>query len=220
MNSALQPIVQNLQQVNQSLNKTETLAAIGLSSTVDNTNTGQEKSQTAGGGEINKQHSKNNIAAKSTANHAESRPVQAHSAKKQAVASPSEKQTEIGASVQDSEKQTEMAAKIQDSEKEVEVSDLVKIKLPALIETTAYGRCYKALSVLDKQQQENVLAVFNTMQQQNKIHTNATGLFIHLAHAAAKQDLSSMTTAPTPVEFNGDPEHPNIQWGYSQSPQP
>jgi hypothetical protein len=106
----------------------------------------------------------------------------------------------------------------------IETSDssaLVKIKLPAIIEKTAYGRCYKALSVLSEEQQCSVLAVFTEMQQQNKIHTNATGLFIKLSHAALNKNLSPASQSQTSAQaiFKGDPEHPNIQWGYSQSPQ-
>ena len=87
---------------------------------------------------------------------------------------------------------------------------------------TAYSRCYEVLNPLTEAQQHDVLAVFSTMQQQNKIHTNATGLFISLAKSAEKEDLSPIPNAPikhTQPTFKSDKKHPNIQWGYSQTPQ-
>jgi phage replication O-like protein O len=268
MNSALQPLVQNLQTLNTSQytqNKAENPAAIRVSSPVNKANTASAKSKKTGGGENNKKNSNSQINANVEDSHTESSPVQKHS----------EKQTETSASTIASKKRLETASPTQtviddietqqialqntakpieivpsiDSEKDSDntfqpidnimlntLTDIVqqaekpvdlpkepalaKIKLPAIIEKTAYGRCYKALDALSEEQQHSVLAVFTEMQQQNKIHTSATGLFINLAHTAASGGLSSVEKyVPVQAVFKGDPEHSNIQWGYSQSPQ-
>ena len=113
----------------------------------------------------------------------------------------SEQQIEKTDTVKNPEQQIEKTETVKDSEQQIATTSIkvdsesaapaaVKIKLPALIEKTAYSRCYEVLNPLTEAQQHDVLAVFSTMQQQNKIHTNATGLFISLAKSAEKEDLS------------------------------
>ena len=103
----------------------------------------------------------------------------------------------------------------------VEKPDAVKIDLPALVSNNAHWKCYNVLSQLDEAQQNKVLTVFSDMEQNNKIRSSATGLFLCLAQLEKKQQLGAVETAPAPapVVFKGDPEHPNIQYGYSQTPQ-
>ena len=62
------------------------------------------------------------------------------------------------------------------------------------------------------------------MQINNKIRTSPTGLLIHLAKAAQTEDLSLPDDSKTLKQKHNpfakpDPKHPNIQYGYAQTPQ-
>ena len=88
--------------------------------------------------------------------------------------------------------------------------------------TKTYDVCARKTKTLTEEKQRDVLNVFNEMEINNKIRDNPTGLFINLAKAAKKKSLSVSKENKKGGSMNPfanpHPDHPNIQYGYSQSP--